>query len=139
MNQDLAHGEEPDEEPEITESLEENLLRDERLDLTEDVLESVEQGLPYVPPHEPPVLPGGRDDARVAQAGVDGEELMDDILDALAANPATADLKLEVEVHGGHVVLTGEVDDPADAEAAVGTVLAVAGVDEVTDRIWLIR
>jgi hypothetical protein len=128
----------PGDDSDLEESLEESLLREEQLELTEDVLAAIEEGLPYSPPDEPPVRPGGRDDALIEPSQVGGAELLPDILDALAANPVTAALKLEVEVHSSHVILRGGLSDPADAEAAVGTVLAVPGVQHVVDRIWLL-
>ena len=66
----------------------------------------------------------------------DPEDLTARALDAIAADPALADLELGIRGLGhGLLELTGTVADPADRDRATEVVQQVPGADVVVNRI----
>lgn len=123
-----------DDEVESLEALEEDAKRDDR-GSAESGEEAAGGGLAYSPPERAPVRPGGTHEAIATGFDVPNEELLEDVLSALAGNPATEHLDLRVTVADGAVTLRGRVAGAADAEEAVGTVLSVSGVRRVEDEL----
>lgn len=97
--------------------------------------EAAAEGLAYSPPEQAPVVPGGAADAQAADLQVPDAVLLEDVLVALADNPATENLGLRARVSDGTVTLRGYVPASADAEEACATVLSVSGVDAVEDEL----
>lgn len=125
---------ERDDHVESLEALDEEARSEDR-GTAESAEQAAEDGLVYSPPEQPPVEPGGSHDAVAVGLDVPNEDLLQDVLEALAANPATEHLGVRVRVAGGTVTLRGRVTSAADAEEVVGTVLGVSGVDDVEDDL----
>ena len=61
------------------------------------------------------------------------------VVKALDADPRTGEFSFEVSHEGaGKVLITGEVDNPAQVDAVKEIAAAVAGVTEVTTRITIV-
>ena len=106
----------------------------------------------YFPPTDPvvttddhgdPEVLGGfsetsMDDAPVARSANDGqagdEALADAVRRELREDALTTDLGVRVDVRDGVAILTGQVADLADADAAEEVAGRVAGIKEVMDR-----
>jgi hypothetical protein len=116
-------------------SIEARIEREDEEGIGDTWMEAVEDGATYIPPEAPPVQPGGEDDAYMQVGDVPSAELLRDVLEALASNPNTSDLRLRIRVRRGIVTLGGPAPDALTAESAVSTVLAVEGVEDVIDRI----
>ena len=122
---------------------------------TDDPIEAVEEGFTYVPPIDPPVLPGGDDNAEIASGlGVSAldepydEDHHDDFItaddeirarvrEALRADSSTSQYvgKIAIVAHDGVVTLRGRVDDLVDSDNLLAVAEYVEGVDEVVDEL----
>src|SRR5215207_5026812 len=124
-----------------------------RADETDDPMEAVEEGFTYVPPIDPPIVPGGDDNAEIASGlGISAldepydEDHHDDFIttddevrarvrEALRADSSTSqyDGKIAIAAHDGVVTLRGIVDDLVDSDNLLSVAEYVDGVDEVVD------
>ncbi len=122
---------------------------------TDDPMEAVEEGFTYVPPIDPPVVPGGDDNAEIASGlGVSAldEEYDEDhhqdfitaddemharVREALRADSSTSQYagKLAITVRDGIVTLRGIVDDLVDSDNLLAVAEYVTGVDDVVDEL----
>jgi len=126
-----------------------------RADETDDPMEAVEEGFIYVPPIDPPVVPGGNDNAEVASGlGVSAldepydEDHHDDFMtaddevrarvrEALRADSSTSQYvgRIAIVARDGVVTLRGQVDDLVDSDNLLAVAEYVDGVDEVVDEL----
>ena len=126
-----------------------------RADETDDAMEAVEEGFTYVPPIDPPVVPGGDDNAEVASGlGVSAldepydedhhddftstdDELSARVREALRADSSTTQYahKIAIATSDGVVTLRGTVDDLVDSDNLLAVAEYVTGVDEVVDEL----
>ena len=122
---------------------------------TDDPIEAVEEGFTYVPPIDPPVLPGGDDNAEIASGlGVSAldepydedhhedfitadDEIRARVREALRADSSTSQYvgKIAIVAHDGVVTLRGRVDDLVDSDNLLAVAEYVEGVDEVVDEL----
>jgi BON domain len=122
---------------------------------TDDPMEAVEEGFTYVPPIDPPVVPGGDDNAEIASGlGMSAldepydEDHHDDFItaddevrarvrEALRADSSTTQYvgKIAITVRDGVVTLRGEVADLVDNDNLLAVAEYVDGVDEVVDEL----
>src|SRR3954470_14348696 len=122
-----------------------------RADETDDPMEAVEEGFTYVPPIDPPVVPGGDDNAEIASGlGLSAldepydEDHHDDFIttedevcarvrEALRADSSTNQYahKIMITASDGVVTLRGIVDDLVDSDNLLAVAEYVEGVDEV--------
>jgi hypothetical protein len=145
VNDDLPN------DPEDLELLTELELRGDETD-NPDV--AAEEGMTYVPPIDPPVVPGGAENAEIASGF--GVSALDDPYDidhpsdalpneddmvalvraALRADSSTSGFAdhLRIAVRGSRVILRGTVDDLTDSDNAAAVAGYVKGVDEVIDQ-----
>ncbi|HJZ49261.1 MAG TPA: BON domain-containing protein [Roseiflexaceae bacterium] len=126
-----------------------------RADETDDAMEAIEEGFTYIPPVDPPVIPGGYDNAEVASGlGVSAldepydenhhstfssadDEMSARVREALRADSVTnqyAD-RIQIETVGGVVTLRGEVADLVDSDNLLAVAEYVDGVEEVVDEL----
>jgi len=126
-----------------------------RADETDDPIEAVEEGFTYVPPIDPPVAPGGADNAEVANGlGLSAldepydedhhdsfltpdDELRARVREALRADSSTSQYagKIAISARGGVVTLRGIVDDLVDSDNLLAVAEYVDDVDEVVDEL----
>src|SRR3954470_117140 len=126
-----------------------------RADETDDPMEAVEEGFTYVPPIDPPVVPGGLDNAEIASglglSALDEEydedhhdsfltaddEVRARVREALRADSSTTQYagKIVISVRDGVVTLSGVVDDLVDRDNLLAIDEYVDGVDEVVDEL----
>jgi hypothetical protein len=126
-----------------------------RADETDDPMEAVEEGFTYVPPIDPPVTPGGVDNAEIASglglSALDEEydedhhdsflsaddEMRARVREALRADSSTSQYagKITISVRDGVVTLSGVVDDLVDSDNLLAIAEYVDGVDEVVDEL----
>jgi hypothetical protein len=126
-----------------------------RADETDDPMEAIEEGFTYVPPIDPPIVPGGYDNAKIASglgtSALDepyDEDHHDDFItaddevrarvrEALRADSSTSqyDGKIAITAHDGVVTLRGIVDDLVDSDNLLAVAEYVDGVDEVVDEL----
>ena len=126
-----------------------------RADETDDPIEAVEEGFTYVPPIDPPVVPGGADNAEVASGlGLSAldepydedhhdsfltpdDELRARVREALRADSSTSQYvgKIAITVRDGVVTLRGIVDDLVDNDNLLAVAEYVDDVDEVVDEL----
>jgi hypothetical protein len=126
-----------------------------RADETDDPMEAVEEGFTYVPPIDPPVTPGGVDNAEIASglglSALDEEydedhhdsflsaddEVRARVREALRADSSTSQYagKITISVRDGVVTLSGVVDDLVDSDNLLAIAEYVDGVDEVVDEL----
>ena len=126
-----------------------------RADETDDPIEAVEEGFTYVPPIDPPVVPGGADNAEVASGlGLSAldepydedhhdsfltpdDELRARVREALRADSSTSQYvgKIAITARGGVVTLRGIVDDLVDSDNLLAVAEYVDDVDEVVDEL----
>jgi len=126
-----------------------------RADETDDAMEAVEEGFTYVPPIDPPIVPGGYENAEVASGlGVSAldepydedhhdnftsadDELSARVREALRADSSTTQYarRVKIETVGGVVTLRGAVDDLIDSDNLLAVAAYVAGVVEVVDEL----
>jgi len=126
-----------------------------RADETNDPMQAVEEGLPYVPPIDPPVAPGGDDNAEIASglsiSALDepydedhhnsflneDDEVSARVREALRADSSTTQYadRIAIEVRGSVVTLRGEVDDLLDSDNLLAVAEYVEGVDDVVDQL----
>lgn len=112
------------------------------------------EGLPYFPPTDPPIEPGGPEDAEVASGFATtsredttpstGEqpgdsEIADTIIRELSEDAATSHLDVYVSVVNGVAILTGQVQDIQESNAAAAVAGRVTGVKQVVDRLVLTK
>ena len=122
---------------------------------TDDPMEAVEEGYTYVPPIDPPVVPGGYQNAEVASGlGVSSlDEPYDDdhhnsflpaddevsarVREALRADSSTTQYadRVAIEARRGVVTLRGMVDDLVDSDNLLAVAEFVEGVEEVVDEL----
>ena len=142
----------PDPDAENLEMLTELELR---ADETDDPMDAVEEGYTYIPPIDPPITPGGSDNAEVA-SGVGltaldepyDEDHHDDFLpaddemrarvrEALRADSSTSAYasRIAITARGGVITLRGLVDDLVDSDNLLAVAEYVDGVDEVVDEL----
>jgi len=126
-----------------------------RVDETEDPMEAVEEGMTYIPPIDPPIVPGGGDNAEIASGlGLSAldepydEDHHDDFIttddevrarvrEALRADSSTSPYagKIAITARDGVVTLRGLVDDLLDSDNLLAVAEYVEGVDEVVDEL----
>jgi hypothetical protein len=126
-----------------------------RADETDDPIEAVEEGFTYVPPIDPPVVPGGADNAEVASGlGLSAldepydedhhdsfltpdDELRARVREALRADSSTSQYvgKIAITARDGVVTLRGIVDDLVDSDNLLAVAEYVDDVDEVVDEL----
>jgi hypothetical protein len=126
-----------------------------RADETDDPMEAVEEGFTYVPPIDPPVVPGGDDNAEVASGlGMsaldeqydedhhdsflsDDDEMSARVREAIQADSSTNQYArtIAITARGGVVTLHGVVADLVDSDNLLAVAEYVAGVDEVVDAL----
>jgi hypothetical protein len=126
-----------------------------RADETDDPMEAVEEGFTYVPPIDPPVVPGGDDNAEIASGlGVSAldeeydadhhgdflsadDEISARVREALRADSSTSPYarRIAISVRDGVVTLRGLVDDLVDSDNLLAVAEYVEGVDEVVDEL----
>jgi hypothetical protein len=126
-----------------------------RADETDDPMEAVEEGFTYVPPIDPPVIPGGVENAEIASglglSALDEEydedhhdsfvttddEVRARVREALRADSSTSQYagKIAISVSDGVVTLRGSVDDLVDSDNLLAVAEYVEGVDEVVDEL----
>jgi hypothetical protein len=126
-----------------------------RADETDDPMAAAEEGFTYVPPIDPPIVPGGDDNAEIASGlGLSAldepydEDHHDDFItshdevrarvrEALRADSSTSQYadKIAITVRGGVVTLRGMVDDLVDSDNLLAVAEYVDGVDEVVDEL----
>ena len=119
---------------------------------TADAMQSADNAAPYMAPTDPPVLPGGRDNAVMAQgfaptsegeeqrAGTPGDdEITARVQQLLRDDAATTDLQLDVETRDGCIYLRGEVPSLEDSDLAAEVASRVPGVIEVVDETRVTR
>jgi hypothetical protein len=126
-----------------------------RADETDDPMEAVEEGFTYVPPIDPPVTPGGVDNAEIASGlGLSAldeaydedhhdsflsadDEMRARVREALRADSSTSQYagKITISVRDGVVTLSGVVDDLVDSDNLLAIAEYVDGVDEVVDEL----
>ncbi|MFW6074799.1 MAG: BON domain-containing protein [Chloroflexota bacterium] len=121
------------------------------VDVTDDPMLAASEGLVYFPPTDPPVIPGGDEEGAEVGAGFsssvtedeeeetdeyppDDEELIERVRHALRTNPITSERQLFVSARRGTVVITGVVQDAAEADTAANVADQVPGVQFVIDR-----
>jgi hypothetical protein len=122
---------------------------------TDDPIEAVEEGFTYVPPIDPPVVPGGADNAEVASGlGLSAldepydedhhdsfltpdDELRARVREALRADSSTSQYvgKIAISARDGVVTLRGIVDDLVDSDNLLAVAEYVDDVDEVVDEL----
>src|SRR5262249_34561230 len=118
-------------------------------DQSELAMDSAETGSPWVAPTDPPILPGGRDNAEVAGSlgGLDDDD--DDVLQhaltddeismrgrrLLRSDAATSMLRIAVSTEDGVVTLHGVVQTLEDTDNAAEVASRVPGVVEVIDEL----
>src|SRR5215212_2920116 len=122
---------------------------------TDDPMEAVEEGFTYVPPIDPPVVPGGDNNAEIASGvGVSAldepydedhhgdfttteDEMRARVREALRADSSTSQYagKIAIIARGGVVTLRGLVDDLVDSDNLLAVAEYVDGVDEVVDEL----
>ena len=122
---------------------------------TDDPMEAVEEGFTYLPPIDPPVVPGGDDNAEIASGlGLSAldepydEDHHDDFItaddemrarvrEALRADSSTTQYasKIAIAARDGVVTLRGEVADLVDSDNLLAVAEYVDGVDEVVDEL----
>lgn len=126
-----------------------------RAEETDDPIEAVEEGYTYVPPIDPPVVPGGVQNAEIASGlGVSAldepydadhhasflsadDEMSARVREALRADSSTsayADV-IGVAIRDGAVTVRGVVDDMLDSDNIQAVVEYVEGVTEVVDEL----
>lgn len=139
----------------------ENLETLEALELregeTDDPNEAAEEGFTWIPPVDPPVRTGDGGDIEVAagfgttandepfdrdhhsEALSPHDEVELRVLEALRADAATSSLadRLTLDIEGGRVVISGEVDDLIDEEAVMAVAEDVAGVAAAVSRLTI--
>jgi hypothetical protein len=103
-------------------------------------------------PNDPPVVPGGRDNARLPGAPRDGDEDEDDsyetrhgpptdseitarVVRLLRSDAATSMLRIHVATESGVVTLTGEVQTLDDTDNAAEVASRVPGVVDVVEEL----
>jgi hypothetical protein len=126
-----------------------------RADETDDPMEAVEEGFTYVPPIDPPVTPGGVDNAQIASGlGLSAldepydedhhssfisadDEVRARVREALRADSSTSqyDGRIAITVRDGVVTLRGMVDDLVDSDNLLAVAEYVDSVDEVVDEL----
>jgi hypothetical protein len=126
-----------------------------RTDETDDPMEAVEEGFTYIPPIDPPVAPGGDDNAEVASGlGMsaldeqydedhhdsflsDDDELSARVREAIRADSTTNQYarRIAITARDGVVTLRGVVADLVDSDNLLAVAEYVAGVDEVVDAL----
>jgi hypothetical protein len=126
-----------------------------RADETDDPMEAVEEGFTYVPPIDPPIVPGGDDNAEVASGlGVSAldepydedhhgdflsadDEVRARVREALRADSSTSQYvgRIAIAARDGVVTLRGLVDDLVDSDNLLAVAEYVDGVDEVVDEL----
>jgi hypothetical protein len=140
----------------------ESLVDDEdRAGETDNPDEAAEEGLTWIPPTDPPVVIArdAEGEGAVVAAGFGttaedepfdadhhGEALYASdertarVQEALRADARTSAFsdRIEVEVEGGRVLLTGSVDDLDDEDAAIAVAEDVSGVVEVVSRLAVV-
>ena len=122
---------------------------------TDDPMEAVEEGFTYLPPIDPPVVPGGDDNAEIASGlGMSAldepydEDHHDDFItaddevrarvrEALRADSSTTQYagKIAISARDGVVTLRGEVADLVDSDNLLAVAEYVDGVEEVVDEL----
>jgi len=122
---------------------------------TDDPIAATEEGFTYVPPIDPPVVPGGDDNAEIASGlGLSAldepydEDHHDDFItaddeirarvrEALRADSSTSQYagKITIMARGGVVTLRGVVADLIDSDNLLAVAEYVDGVDEVVDEL----
>lgn len=121
---------------------------DDRTDVTTDAMESSDNAQPYFAPTDPPVIPGGRDNAELAQgfaptsegiepAGdmpTDDDTITERVQRLLRADAATSELDLEVETRDQVVYLRGVVPSIDDGDLAVDVASRLPTVLDVVDE-----
>jgi hypothetical protein len=126
-----------------------------RADETDDPMQAVEEGFTYVPPIDPPVAPGGDDNAEIASGlGLStleepydedhhnsvitaDDEVRARVREALRADSSTSQYakKIAIIARGGVVTLRGVVADLVDSDNLLAVAEYVDGVDEVVDEL----
>lgn len=126
-----------------------------RADETDDPIEAVEEGFTYVPPINPPVVPGGANNAEIASglglSALDEEydedhhdsflsaddEVRARVREALRADSSTSQYagKIAITARDGVVTLRGIVDDLVDSDNLLAVAEYVEDVDEVVDEL----
>lgn len=139
-------------DPEDLELLTELELRGDETD-NPDV--AAEEGMTYIPPIDPPVVPGGAENAEIASGfGVSAlddpynsdhpsdalpseDDLVALVRAALRADSSTTGFadRLRIAVRGTTVILRGTVDDLTDSDNAAAVASYVEGVEEVIDEL----
>lgn len=155
---DIDEGEtmtENDDRPEDAENIEMLTERELRAEETDDPMEAVEEGYTYVPPIDPPVEPGGDDNAEIASGlGVSSEdepydadhhstflssddEVVARVREALRADSTTTQFanRLAISARDGVVTVRGVVDDLSDTDNIVAVAEFVEGVEEVIEEL----
>jgi len=126
-----------------------------RADETDDPIEAVEEGFTYVPPIDPPVVPGGDDNAEIASglglSALDEEydedhhdsflsaddEVRARVREAIRADSSTSQYagRIAISARDGVVTLRGVVDDLVDSDNLLAVAEYVEDVDEVVDEL----
>ena len=126
-----------------------------RADETDDPIEAAEEGFTYVPPIDPPVVPGGPDNAEIASGlGLSAldqqydedhhgsflsadDEVKARVREALRADSSTSQYagKIAISARDGVVTLRGIVDDLVDSDNLLAVAEYVEDVDEVVDEL----
>lgn len=123
------------------ESVDEPIAEEPELALDED-----DTYFPTEPPIDPPIVPGGRDNAEIPGATEDGDldsvprrlgdaEITAAVRRLLRMDASTSTLSLVVHTHRGVVTLYGTVQSLDDADNATSVAAQAPGVLEVVDAM----
>ena len=118
-------------------------------------MEAIEEGMTYVPPIDPPIVPGGYQNAQIASGlGVSAldepydqdhhssflssdDEISGRVREAFRADSSTTQYvnRIAIEARDGVVTLRGVVDDLLDSDNLLAVAEYVDGVEEVIDEL----